>query len=131
MHPLNEINLIGKVVSGRGEGRKYLALAWVKQQLTEKLGFTPFAGTLNLQLDAGSVKQKNQLNKNTAHGICQSTGYCAGLLFKASIVGLDCAVVIPQVKHYPDELLEVVAAVDLRRELRLHDGDDVEVTVLL
>ena len=128
---MNEINLIGKVISGRGEGRKYLALAWVTQQLTEKLGFAPFAGTLNLQLEVGSVKQKKQLNKNTALDICQSKGYCAGLLFKATIVGLDCAIVIPQIEHYPDDLLEVVAAVDLRRELRLHDGDDVEVTVLL
>jgi riboflavin kinase len=128
---LSEINFIGRIVSGRGEGEKYLRLEWVKQQLTEKLGFEPFPGTLNLQLDQNYIKEKRLLNKKSALGICQSTGYCIGLLFKASIVGQACAVIIPKVKDYPSNLLEIVSEFDLRRELHLSDNDEVEVTVFL
>ena len=126
-----KIKLSGRVVSGRGEGRKYLELAWVKQQITEKLGFTPFLGTLNLRLDEESVKQKKLLVTTAALGVCTSEGYCTGLLFKASLRGLTCGVVVPLVENYPNDEVEVVANVNLRQKLMLHDGDMVEVTVFL
>ncbi len=128
---MSEINFIGKVVSGRGEGEKYLKLGWVKRQMIEKLGFAPFPGTLNLQLDQNYIKEKRLLNKESALDICQSAGYCIGFLFRASIVGQACAVVIPQVETYPSDLLEVVSAFNLRHELHLSDNDEVEVTVFL
>lgn len=128
---MNRIDFIGKVVSGRGEGKKYLEVSWVKQQMTEKLGFSPFLGTLNLQLDEESVKQKKLLVRDAALGVCTSEGYCTGLLFKASMRGLACGVVVPLVENYPNDELEVVADVNLRQKLMLHDGDVVEVTVFL
>ena len=126
-----KLDVVGKVFTGRGEGKKYAELAWVKQQIYEKLGFDPFPGTLNLRLDAENVKQKVLLEKNTELRLCYSEGYCTGLLFKASIGGVACGVVIPQVEKYPDEELEVVAEVNLRKELHLSDGDTVMVTVFL
>ena len=128
---MSKIKLTGKVVSGRGEGRKYLELAWVKQQITEKLGFSPYLGTLNLLLNEESMKHRRLLGKNAALGVCQSEGFCTGLLFQASIGGLTCGVVIPQVENYPDNLLEIVAPMNLRQKLRLRDGDEVGVTVFL
>ncbi len=128
---MSEINFIGKVVSGRGEGEKYLKLEWVKNQMTEKLGFTPFPGTLNLQLDKNYIKEKRLLSEKSALGICQSAGYCIGLLFKASIIGQACAVIIPQVKNYPPDFLEIVSEFNLRHELHLSDNDEVEITIFL
>ena len=126
-----KIELAGRVFSGRGEGKKYVELSWVRQQIDEKLGFAPYPGTLNLCLDAENVKQKVLLEKKAELRLCYSEGYCTGLLFKASIGGVACGVVIPQVEKYPDEELEVVAEVNLRKELHLSDGDTVMVTVFL
>ena len=56
--------LSGTVVSGRGEGRKYVELEWVKQQVKEKLGFDPYPGTLNLRLDEENVKRRVLLEKD-------------------------------------------------------------------
>ncbi len=123
--------LVGSVLSGRGEGKKYIELSWVRQQIKEKLDFDPYPGTLNLWLDAENVKQKVLLEKNAELRLCCSEGYCTGLLFKASVGGVVCGVVIPQVENYPDEELEVVAELNLRKELHLHDGDIVMVTVFL
>jgi riboflavin kinase len=99
--------------------------------MEEKLGFTPCAGTLDLRLDEESVARRKQLDEKYALGVCTAEGYCRGLLFKASIAGLACGIVLPQVDNYPDGLLEVVAPVNLRQKLGLHDGDTVEVTVFL
>ena len=128
---MKKIPVVGKVVSGRGEGKKFLELGWVQRQMSDKLGFSPFLGTLNLLLDEQSVKQKRLLTKDSALGICTSKGYCTGLLFKAEVNGVSCGVVIPSVEDYPNDLLEVVAAANLRQKLGLHEGERVEVTVFL
>ncbi len=119
----------GKVVSGEGKGKKYLSLPWVKQQIESKLGFTPYLGTLNLKLGKEGVVKRRILKKIQADSICPAQGHCIGLLYKAQINNRDCAVVIPQVKNYPQNVLEIVAASNLREELKLRDGDLVSVSV--
>jgi riboflavin kinase len=123
--------LSGTVVSGRGEGRKYVELEWVKQQVKEKLGFDPYPGTLNLRLNEKDVKHRVLLERGAELRLCHSHGYCTGLLFKAALDGVACGVVIPQVEDYPDDVLEVVASVNLKQKLRLRDDDLVTVTVFV
>jgi riboflavin kinase len=123
--------LTGKIFTGQGEGQRYVNLSWVKQQIKEKLGFNPYPGTLNLRLDEENMKRKVSLEREAKLRLCHSEGYCTGLLFKASIGGLPCGVVIPQVENYPDEELEIVADENLRKKLHLHDEDTVKVSVLL
>jgi riboflavin kinase len=126
---LNTITLNGKVISGEGNGKKYLSLPWVKKQVEEKLGFTPFLGTLNLQLSPQSAARRKLLEKTDALQIVPPEGYCAGLVFKACISRIECGIVIPQVKNYPQSLLEIIAAENLREKFHLNDGKNVAVTV--
>lgn len=119
----------GIVTSGEGNGRKYLQLPWVTRQFEEKLGYTPFLGTLNITLTPESSLHKKLLEKADGLQICPAEGYCVGLIFPASISGLECAIVLPQVKGYSELLLELVAPVCLRRALKLKDGNSVAVTV--
>jgi riboflavin kinase len=125
------MELSGTVFSGGGEGKKFLELPWVKQQLTEKLGFAPYSGTLNVKLSEESVKRRKLLEKAHSIKICPADGYCTGTLFKASIGTLECAIVVPEVEGYPKDLLEIIAAVNLREQLKLEDGSEVTVTVNL
>jgi len=126
---LTTLTFQGRVITGEGNGKKYLALLWVKQQVEQKLGFTPFLGTLNLKLSRANAERRKLLNNAKAATICPAEGYCVGLLFKASILGLEGAVVLPQVESYPENLLEVIASVNLRDKLKLKDGDAVTVSV--
>jgi CTP-dependent riboflavin kinase len=57
------------------------------------------------------------------------TGYYSGLLFKATIDELECAIVIPIMPNYPRDVLEVIAPVYLRGSLKLADGDVVTASV--
>jgi riboflavin kinase len=119
----------GTVFSGKGEGRKFIELPWVKRQIEDRLGFTPYSGTLNIRLSKETTENKKLL-KNTKHfDINPRKGYCTGILFKACIGNLDCAVIIPQVPDYPTDVLEVIASVCLRERLKIVDGDEVTVTV--
>jgi riboflavin kinase len=128
---LKKIEFSGTVISGNGDGKKFMELPWVKQQITEKLGFTPYAGTLNLKLTEESAKQRKLIEKTPSAKVLPADGYSKGLLFKAFIGIVQCAIVIPQVAGYPNDLLEVIASVYLREALQLEDGCEVTVTANL
>ena len=128
---MKRMKLNGTVISGESDGKKFMELPWVKRQITEKLGFTPHPGTLNLKLTKENAKHRKLLEKASAEKILPAEGYCDGLLFKAFIDIVQCAIVIPQVAGYPNDLLEVIASVNLRKTLQLEDGCEVTVIVNL
>jgi riboflavin kinase len=126
------VRVKGKVFSGTGEGAKFASLSWVKKQIKEKLGFTPYPGTLNLRLNSDFVGVKGLLENAKAIEILPEPGYCSGKCFKAHIMQrLKCAVILPCVKNYPKDVLEIVASSNLREKLKLRDGDEVEVKIFL
>jgi riboflavin kinase len=128
---LKRIELKGLVFSGEGTGKRFVDLPWVNQQISEKLDFIPYSGTLNLRLNEKSIKCKKLLEKTPTEKIIPVKGYFNGALFKAFIGILECAIVIPQISDYPEDLLEVIASVNLRKALELEDGCEVIVTVNL
>jgi riboflavin kinase len=121
----------GKIISGKGEGAKFIKLPWVTRQLTEKLGFIPYSGTLNIKLSEESLVLKKFL-KSKGTEILPATGFCRGSFFEAYLKdNLKCAVVVPEVANYPEDVIEIIAPVNLRKKLQLKDGDDVEIKILL
>ena len=125
---MKRTELSGTVFSGGGEGKKFLELPWAKRQIEEKLGFAPYPGTLNVKLTEESMKRRKLLGKAHSIKVCPAEGYCNGLLIKAFIGTLECAVVVPEVEGYPKDVLEIIAAVNLREALQLKDGTEVTVT---
>ncbi|MCW4010920.1 MAG: CTP-dependent riboflavin kinase [Candidatus Bathyarchaeota archaeon] len=128
---MNSVTFEGKIITGKGDGKKYLSLPWVKRQVEEKLGFTPYLGTLNLQLTKESITRKKLLEEAETDAISPARGYCVGLLFEASVKGIKCAVVAPQIENYPKGVLELIAPVNLREALKVKDGDSVTVSVCI
>lgn len=126
------IQVKGRVFSGRGEGSKFIGLPWVKSQTAEKLGFTPFKGTLNLLLDGDNSNIIEALENAKPTLIVPEPGYCRGKCLKASIMGsVEGAIVIPEIEGYSKNVLEVIAPVNLRERFRLKDGDTVEIMVFV
>jgi riboflavin kinase len=129
---MKAICLKGWVFSGMGEGEKYVGLAWVKEQIEQKLGFAPYAGTLNIRLDDESKLKKNLLIKGSSFEMVPSAGHCGGRLYKAILNGgAEAAVVVPEVPDYPENVVEVVSSENLRKKLMLKDGDAVDVRIIL
>jgi riboflavin kinase len=126
---LPQITFKGTAFSGNCEGRKFISLPWVKRQIQEKLGFTPYSGTLNIRLTKESVRQKKMLKKAEKFEISPEKGYCTGTLIEARMEGLKCGILLPQVPNYPQDVLEVIAAWNLRERFKIEDGSEVCVTV--
>jgi riboflavin kinase len=129
---MQTIVLHGKVFSGQKGGTKFIKLPWVERQIIEKLGFTPYPGTLNLKLTKESIEIKKQLLKAKAIEILPVKGFCCGLCFKARIMDkIDGAIVLPQVPTYPEDVVEIIAPASLRETLKLKEGDEVQLKIYL
>ncbi|MCW4001342.1 MAG: CTP-dependent riboflavin kinase [Candidatus Bathyarchaeota archaeon] len=126
---MTQITVEGTVYSGKGEGKRFVGLPWVKQQIQQKLGFVPYDGTLNLRLTEAGIEKRRLIEQAEGVLVVPQSGFCPGVLYRAQIGNQACAVVIPQVAAYPKDVLEVIAAVCLREKFGLVDGSVVSVTV--
>jgi riboflavin kinase len=123
----------GTAFSGKGEGSTFIRVPWVKEQIKEKLGFTPYPGTLNVRLAAAdAIKARKLLAKAKSIEIVPTEGFCRGRCFKAHLGGaIQCAVIIPEIAGYPEDVVEVISSMNLRERLHLNDGSKVEVKIML
>jgi riboflavin kinase len=122
----------GKVFSGRGEGAEFIRLSWVTRQIDEKIGFIPYIGTLNVKPTKVGLATKESLKNAKTIEISPIMGFRRGKCLPAYFMqDLKCAIIIPEVENYPEDVIEVIAPVNLRRKFRLKDGDTVQVKIVL
>lgn len=132
--PLGEVKVEGEVFSGLGEGAYYVSQPGYRRQFVKKLGFDPFPGTLNLRVKGGDLEKILLLKRCPAVPI---EGFINGGrsfgpagCYKAVLEGrVEGAVVVAMRGHYGDDVLEVIAPVNLRKALNLKDGDKVSIKV--
>ena len=129
---MKTLRIKGRVFSGKGEAAKFIELPWVKKQIVEKLGFTPYRGTLNIELVKEEFEKKASLERAQAIEVSPVKGFSRGRCFKANLMDkLECAIVIPKIPNYPENVIEVIAPTNVREKLQLRDGDPVEVKILM
>lgn len=134
-----DVTLSGTVTSGMGEGRHYISLDGYMEQFVERLGYEPFAGTMNVDLDDESVRTRARmevLDPITIEGWeDENRTYGPAFCWPARVetdggASVDRAhVIAPERTHHGDDQLELVAPVRLRDELDLDDGDHLTIHV--
>jgi HAD superfamily hydrolase (TIGR01549 family) len=118
----------GRVRSGLGRGASFTQLDWVRGQLVSALGIDPHPGTLNLELEAPLSREWREEEGCGCALVPPDETFCRATARAVRIAGrLPAAVVRPHVPGYPELQLELVAALPLRRELSLAEGDLVSI----
>lgn len=122
----------GEVVSGLGEGRYYLSQPGYVVQFSERLGYAPFPGTLNVRLKPLDVRRLSAVadwNGVRIDGF-QASGRTFGgaTCYSARIQGRKCHLIRPDRTHHTD-VAEFIAPESLRESLELKDGATVRVTL--
>lgn len=125
------IELQGVVTTGLGEGARFLALDWVRDECCRKLGFTPCPGTFNLHMRGLRWARALQRMRSVAGvALTPATGFCAARCFPVRLGGQLAAIgILPEVAGYPPDKFELIAPVNLREALGLVDGDAVSIQV--
>jgi riboflavin kinase len=101
----------------------------VETQIVSKLGFVPYAGTLNLRLNTENTQKRGQIEQTSGISVIPETGFLPGTLYKATLKGINCAVIIPKVPNYPKNVIEIIAPTYIRGQLKLEDGKEVTISV--
>ena len=129
----NHLEFSGYVVSGSGEGAYYLSQEKYLEQLKKTLCFSPFPGTLNLEIrdDMNLSKKEEFINTPSIiiNGFSDGNRTFGDLLcFRCRINNkIDSGILIPKRTHHDKRIVEIVAPVKLRDTLSLKDGDLLEV----
>jgi len=132
--PLDEIVIEGKVVTGLGEGAYYVEV--YSSKLRTALGFKPHLGTLNVKVvDEASRKALGRM-KNTPPLVLSGfrhKGRTFGdvICYRVKVDDeIEGAIVIAQRTHHSDDILEVVAPLNIREKLNLEEDDKVSLKVI-
>jgi riboflavin kinase, archaea type len=124
--------LKGTVQTGLGEGRYYLGFSQYTNQFEKIFGFSPYPGTLNLEVN----EQEREsflagLHPHSIDGFSTPERTFGGLTaYKITIKKLPACLIIPDRSNHPKNLVEVVAAPHLRSKLSLKDGSSICLTAV-
>jgi riboflavin kinase len=133
------VELTGTVTGGMGEGKHYISLPGYMEQFRDRLGYEPFAGTLNVELGDESVRRRAAMESLSPVPIDgwedDDRTYGPAVCYPATLRTTDggryedAHVIAPERTHHDEDQLELIAAPKLRDELGLADGDHVTVLV--
>jgi riboflavin kinase len=133
------VELVGTVTGGMGEGRHYISLPGYMEQFRERLGYEPFAGTLNLDLTDESVRRRSALESLDPVPIDgwedDERTYGPAVCYPATVESVDgdsyepAHVIVPVRTHHDEDQLEVIAPEKLRDVLDLADDDQLTIHV--
>ncbi len=132
--PNRDLVLNAVVFTGLAEGSYYMSLDGYRKQFRSKLGFDPFPGTLNLRLTKESMTERPELEKYPFVGIdgfaARDRSFGGARCYRVLVEQkVHAAIVMPIRAHYKEDVIEIIAAENLRRRLNLKDGDVVNVRV--
>ena len=130
--------LTGIIFSDLGQASSFMALAWVQEALKECLGYRPFPATLNLRPKAAQDTQIWRRAQNELAGAPLApavNGFCSARIFRVAITSegkgaVEGAVLLPEVKDYPSDKIEIVAPMQLKNHLAVQDGDQLTLEFL-
>ncbi len=132
------LTLSGTVTTGMGEGKHYISLPGYERQFESKLGYTPFPGTLNLELDEASVRARGELAAQASVPIDSwedgDRTFGAATCYPARMTAENreyepVHVIVPDRTHHDEANIEVIAPENLREQLEVADDDTVSVQI--
>ncbi|ADM27082.1 protein of unknown function DUF120 [Ignisphaera aggregans DSM 17230] len=123
------VKVIGNVVSGLGEGKKYVDI--YSDRIYEVLGIKPYKGTLNIAIRSEYIEQlSNCFEKGKVYVIeppCNRYGRVFAL--KSILKDLEVYVIRPEKTRHGANIIEIISDKNLRELLELKDGDIIELYI--
>ena len=126
--------MTGVIFSDLGQASSFMALDWVQDLLNQRLGYHPFPATLNIrpkEAEDAQVWRRVQSDHAATLLTSASDGHCGAKLYRVEIytaangVKVGGAILLPEVKDYPQNKIEIVAPMRLKDHFRVQDGDQL------
>ena len=125
---------VGKVVRGLDEGRYFVSLPQYKKGINKAIGFTPYPGTLNIELDKSQLESRVALREHkplVVNGFAhKGKDYGPVELYACNINGYLGAIIFPFGSHHGLRVLELISPYDLSKKLNTRPGSNLKVEVI-
>ena len=124
--------MTGIIFSDLGLASSFMSMDWVRAALKQSLGFEPFPATLNVRPKAEDDAATWRRTRTERAGVPLASaekGFCNARLYPIQVSSaagankIDGAVLLPEVKDYPSDKIEIVAPVRLKDHFGVRDGD--------
>jgi CTP-dependent riboflavin kinase len=128
-----QTTITGRIVSGVKKGAFFTQLDWVQKQCQKNLGFRPFPGTLNLEIEEEKIPLiKALFQKDGLALVAPDSNSCTGQVYPVSVMGVSGAIVAPaeDVSVHGKNIIEILAPVSLKEALDVADGDEIMLTLM-
>ncbi len=115
----------GHLVRGLGQSADLTQIDWVRSQLIELTGIDPHPGTVNLALADEENRRRWQSWRELPGHIIEpaEVEFCRARCYPVRISGrIPAAVLFPEIKGYPEDKVELVAALPIRKHLSLAEN---------
>lgn len=131
------INFNGVLVSGMGEGKYYMSLEGYRKQFLRRIGYIPFPGTLNIKLiDSLSLKNRAKIESfryqliDGFHDSERTYGWvkCYPVIINGN-KNIRSDLLILERTHHDKNMLEIISPANIKKVLRLKNGNNVKVTM--
>ncbi|MDG6909045.1 MAG: CTP-dependent riboflavin kinase [Nitrososphaerota archaeon] len=128
------LSVTGTVFSGMGKGKYYVGHPEYQRRFRERLGYSPYPGTLNVKLEDGALIRKlEEIRK--ADGV-KIEGFTLGgesfsslTCFEGELRGEKVTLLFIDITYYNETVAELVSPAYLRGKLGLKDGEYVTFSV--
>ena len=123
----------GRITRGVGKGAYFTTLSWVQQQCFEKLGFKPFPGTLNLEIEDADIMIVDAVHPEEGYELVPpDSNFCSGYAYPVSISGIPGAIIAPaeEVRTHANNIIEIISGVSLKDSLAVKDGDLITLEII-
>ena len=121
----------GIVTRGIGEGSIFMSMKHYKSEIKKQLGFDAYPGTLNLNINE---EQLTLLKKSIPIRIKayeeNNKTYGGASCYKAEINNIKGAIIIPDINKHKKDIIEFIAPVNLKSELKIKDGDKIKIELI-
>jgi riboflavin kinase, archaea type len=131
------INFNGVLVSGMGEGKYYMSLEGYREQFVRRIGYIPFPGTLNIKLiDSLSLENRAKIESfryqliDGFHDSERTYGWvkCYPVIINGN-KNIRSDLLILERTHHDKNMLEIISPANIKKVLRLKNGNNVKVTM--
>ena len=125
-----KIILNGTIVRGLGEGTFFMSMEHYKNQIKKKLGFDAYQGTLNLKVSKNQINLLKNITPIKIDGFKSGNKSFGGSsCYKAKIKNINGSIILPDLTKHKG-VIEFIAHVHLKSELKLKDGDKIKIELI-
>ncbi len=120
------MKLSGEVTTGLGKGAFFLSQDFYVDNFIKYCNFKPYPGTLNVIVPEEYLGKINEVKNSCKNIIKPDEGFGAVMFIEATLNDkINGAIVFPAKTEHTENYLEFIAEINLRKELKLKDGDIV------